>query len=61
MALVTMLVPAELRRERLRLAEPRELATLPFRSLIKAVCNVVWGAAIESPPTGTDDIPETVI
>jgi hypothetical protein len=56
-----MLVAAELSRERFKLTEPRELATLPVRSLIKAVCTDVWGASIENPPTGIEGIPETVI
>jgi hypothetical protein len=46
------------------LTEPRELATLPVRSLIKAVCTGVGGASIENPPAGIagiEDIPETVI
>jgi hypothetical protein len=36
-----MLVAVELSRARLKLAEPRELATLPLISLIKAVCTGV--------------------
>jgi hypothetical protein len=36
-----MLVAAELSHERFKLAEPKELATLPLSSLIKAVCNGV--------------------
>ena len=56
-----MLVAVELSLARFKLAEPSELTTLPLISLISAVWMGVREAGIESPTSGMEDIPETVI